>query len=389
MGMIGRLLIPRSARKAMNPISALGGAIMPRPVKQLRRATFAMTNPVGALGGAVEDLVVETLRPRRGGRRRTSTSAASHAGASRIAEMEECALDNAALQAVMELHREPGKPAIRALVAPWEAVDRGALAKKYGKEAVKGLRLWQRTERRQALQAARLEAEEDSRAEDERRERKQEQEQEQAELDATWEALCAHEPAVVVRVLTASFERTPFNVLASAAGAASATVLAEFPGIALVPDRALGTTPTGRPSLRKRSKTTRNELYADALASFTLAVARCAFNFLPGASTVSVVALRHLQSGFEHVDTSLIPIAHCELHRDDLSLLDEAAPATAVLEHLGGALKQKGRTKEVAEIRFDDPQLQELVDVFKLRRHQRKDSAITVSTRPGATIRFV
>lgn len=371
MGMIGRLLIPRSARKLMNPMSAIGGAVMPRPVKQLRRATFAMTNPVGAIGGAVEDLVVETLRPRAGRRRRSSGGRPTARGSDgRVAEIEECALDNAALKAVMELHRDPGQAATRPIAAAPEAVDQAALLKRHRKEAVKGLRLWKLTERREARDAAAIAAEQD--ALDEKRRRQRSHDRQQAELDASWKALREHDPSVVVRALSDSFDSSAYNLLDSAAGIASAKLFVDFPGIELVPDRSLGTTPTGRPTLRKRSKTTRNEMYADALASFVLAVARRAFNVLPGASTVSVVALRETEPSFEHPEPGFMPIAHCEMNRRDLSALNEDADPVALFEYVGGRLKQKGRTKEIVEIRFEDPELQEFVDVFKLPLERRR-----------------
>src|SRR2546421_3145996 len=65
MGIVSRLLVPRSVRRAMHPVRTTRRAITPRPIKQARRAVFVATNPLEALEGAAENMVVDALRPKR------------------------------------------------------------------------------------------------------------------------------------------------------------------------------------------------------------------------------------------------------------------------------------------------------------------------------------
>jgi hypothetical protein len=64
-----------------------------------------------------------------------------------------------------------------------------------------------------------------------------------------------------------------------------------FPSVESIPDTKPAVTPTGKPTIHKRTKTDRNELYAKSLASNVLATAREAFAVTPNISTVAVLTV--------------------------------------------------------------------------------------------------
>lgn len=53
MGMLSRRLLPRSVRRAINPVRTVKSALTPKPVKQLRRALHPVDNAVYSLERAV------------------------------------------------------------------------------------------------------------------------------------------------------------------------------------------------------------------------------------------------------------------------------------------------------------------------------------------------
>jgi hypothetical protein len=80
MGVLKRLLIPRSVRRAAHPVRTVRRAVTPKPIKKLKRSVYVATNPLGALEGAAENAAVRALRPKKS-RAKSRSSAAS--GASR------------------------------------------------------------------------------------------------------------------------------------------------------------------------------------------------------------------------------------------------------------------------------------------------------------------
>jgi hypothetical protein len=68
MGVLSRLLVPRSVRRAAHPVRTARRAVTPKPIKKIKRSVYVATNPLGALEGAAENAVVGALRskPHRG-----------------------------------------------------------------------------------------------------------------------------------------------------------------------------------------------------------------------------------------------------------------------------------------------------------------------------------
>jgi hypothetical protein len=344
MGLISRLLVPRGIRKAMNPMSALGGAVMPRPLKQARRGLFTVTNPIGAVGGLAEDVVVEILRaPGRAGRLAArQRTAGRRVSADRLDELRREHAAESALATLRAFHRRDVKPARRRKVHV-TPVDRDVLRREHERRALQGTRLWHRSERRRrrenAARDAAIAADEEQRALVARAEARQ------RELDAAWEALLRNERTAVIAALETAFEDEPYSVLGLAMSKREAIALTAFPGVEdVVSEREPATTPRGRPTLRKRSKTARNDLYAEAVAAFTLHVARRALAATPGAAEGAAITC--CATGEETYEV----IACLSLPRSSLERAGAAVDALTLFAELGGELKRTGRTREVVNI---------------------------------------
>jgi hypothetical protein len=128
-------------------------------------------------------------------------------------------------------------------------------------------------------------------AEEERRQA--ERAAEQAELDEEWEKLCANEPELTMLALEQAFADNEAPAAPVDCEDDSATVVMQFqPPEAIVPERKPARTPTGKRTLKKRTKTEVNALYLQALGSNVLATVKEAFAVAPGTHRVQILVVR-------------------------------------------------------------------------------------------------
>lgn len=133
-------------------------------------------------------------------------------------------------------------------------------------------------------------------AEKERREA--EREAEQARLDEEWERLCRNEPDVAIAALETAFADNEAPAAPIDCEGERTTVVMEFQSPeAIVPERKPARTPTGKPTLKKRTKTEINTLYLEALGSNVLATAKEAFAVAPGTRVVQLLVIRREVDG--------------------------------------------------------------------------------------------
>ncbi len=85
---------------------------------------------------------------------------------------------------------------------------------------------------------------------------------------------------------------SPPGIRISASQRGRATVVMLFGPVSAMPDQVAAVTPTGRPTLHKRSAADRNALYARALASTVLATVREAYAVAPALLDVRIVVVR-------------------------------------------------------------------------------------------------
>src|SRR3954454_14929200 len=100
-----------------------------------------------------------------------------------------------------------------------------------------------------------------------------ERDRQQAAIDAEWQQLMDNDPATVVSALETAFadNGAPATPIDCDPAVATATVTVLFGHPDMVPERTPAITPGGKATLRKRSKSDRNDLYLNALASSVLA----------------------------------------------------------------------------------------------------------------------
>lgn len=257
-------------------------------------------------------------------------------------------------RALTELHREPFAPTQRTILGPVPAPSGASVAaikKELYHVAVKGIPIWRRSIRKQAAaraaQAAAVEA-------DRRRTGAVVTRQlEQTRLDEAWQLLVDHDPLTVVEVVDAAFEDNTSQSTCVDAGTDATsgrrfvTAVVTFDDISLIADRRPDRTPGGRPTLKKRSQTERNDVYARALASTVLATAKEAAAVAVSADEVRVLVVRHEpnDAGLQAIYTGTFDRA--ELDRPSW---DGAYPLGIITTARGAQLVRTGRTQEVVPL---------------------------------------
>lgn len=217
--------------------------------------------------------------------------------------------------------------------------------------------LWLRLQEARASVAARLPREVE--AEEDRRER--ERAERQAALDEAWEKLQANDPAVTLARLEEAFADNESPAAPIDCEGDAVSVVMQFPHPEeLIPERKPARTPTGKPTLKKRTKTEINELYVQSLASNVLATAKEAFAVAPGTDVVQMLAVRRRPGG---ATGELDAIYVGEFRRGDQGPVPAAELADALRSAPDAALKLKGRAGEVVPLDLDErPDLKAVLD---------------------------
>ena len=232
-------------------------------------------------------------------------------------------------------------------------VDRSEILRDLRKEALSGISFFKRSERRAAREAADEPAEHAIRAEERRR--AEEQAKEQARLDAAWQQLLNNEPQVVLSALEAAFEDNQAPAAPIDCQDDEVTVLMLYESPEMIPDNKPALTPAGKPTLRKRNKTERNELYATSLASNVLATAKEAFAVAPGINRVIVMVARKDES--PQPERPVLYCLYCgSLERSRFDRIDWSSvdPLEEISNTPEALIERKGRAAEVVPLNLSD-----------------------------------
>lgn len=172
---------------------------------------------------------------------------------------------------------------------------------------------------------------------------------EQSQLDQEWDALRNHHPLTVIETVDDAFADNASDSTCVDAGtvpetgARYLTAVVTYGNIDLVPEHRADRTPGGKPTLRKRTKTDRNALYAASIASTVLATAKEALAVAVGATEIRVLVVRPDGTG------DVEPIYAGTLRRDFLAERDwrglDALAVAMDAEH--AEMRHKGSTREV------------------------------------------
>lgn len=192
------------------------------------------------------------------------------------------------LQKICYLHRGSFPPSQPPVAPPAEDVNAREIERHHLREAAKGLSWFARRERARARQQAYAAAMDEIDAA--KAEREEDRVRLQAELDAGWRSLVENDPEAVSSAMEEAFQGAgpaPLHIDGN-----SRTIVTRVPGLDAVPERAPGVTPTGRASLRKMSKTERNDLYGEVLCGHLLLEVRKTLAVAPGLQEVQACAVR-------------------------------------------------------------------------------------------------
>jgi hypothetical protein len=233
--------------------------------------------------------------------------------------------------------------------------------------------LWGEVQAKEVEVAAFVESEQQ--AETERRTRANREEQER--LDKQWQLLQANDPATVLATLEAAFADNEAPAAGIDCQSATVTVAMKFEHPDAIPERRPALTPAGRPTIKKRTKTERNELYFRTLASNVLATVKEAFAVAPAIHEAKVIVIREERSDRHRDKLAAIYAGRFVRGNCDLS----AGHPDLEIEYASDALvNKKGRTEEIAPLDLrDEPEVQQALE--QLARDLRLEAVVPAKRR--------
>jgi hypothetical protein len=219
-------------------------------------------------------------------------------------------------------------------------------------------RLWTELQSARSVATERLTAE--IRAEEERREA--ERQAEQTALDQEWKRLQANDPEPTMLALEQAFADNEAPAAPLNCEDDRTAVLMQFKvPEEIVPERKPARTPTGKRTLKKRTKTEINALYLEALGSNVLATVKEAFAVAPGTEIVQILAIRE-EADKKQAGTMAIVYAG-EFDRANYGGgIGATNPGKALAGATDAELNLKGKTEQVAPLNLSQrPDLQSVL----------------------------
>lgn len=296
--------------------------------------------------------------------------------------------ERAAAAGIPQLVAATGGGEVPPVAADPEPVDRYELMREHRKRTRAGIPFWSIRDQIAAARDADAEAETAAEAETKRRSKEQRHEQErlddlwsqlqaarsrvadevvfavdaekkrraekraseQTGLDDEWQKLNANDPSLTLSVLEEAFADNEAPAAAIDCDGDRTTVVMQFvPPEAIVPERKPARTPTGKHTLKKRTKTEINALYLEALGSNVLATVKETFAVAPGTDVVQMLVVRR-ETDKKHAN-ELAAIYVGEFDRASYAGVSGARKAGRVLELAAeSVLNLKGKTEAVSPI---------------------------------------
>lgn len=296
-----------------------------------------------------------------GGRRRSSGSSSSGYSvaayerearrAQREQEVDSWLELNREMVALGSVHEREFAAARKPIAASPPAVDRAAIVTEHERSAIDGISWFRRAERTIAKEQSHAAAERQFAEEEQRRAAGAKAEQ--VLLDEAWQELLDNDSRRVLTTLEEAFADNEAPAAAVDCEKGGVTLLMRLaPLEVLVPERMVAQTPTGRITTKKRSKTERNALFVELMASNALATVKEAFAVAPGLAEARIAVIRDDESAGGH---TLTPLYTGIFRRDDLASVRWADVHTVrLIEAADGLLNLKGRTGELVALDLGD-----------------------------------
>jgi hypothetical protein len=264
---------------------------------------------------------------------------------------------NEQFTALWHAHLITFPPAERPMAPMVEPVDLHALVKSSKHAAFASIPWYKRAARHAAADAATTQAAVEAEATLVRR--RAEAQALQDDLDRRWNLLIDNDPEAVLDTVAHALEdhgvtATPIDY----DGEELAVVLTIGDPELLVPSRYPDVTPTGRPTIHKRTKTDTNHEYALLLTSQAIAMAKLALAVAPTIARVAFVVIRDDQEYY------LTALCYGRVTREWATAFDWSNLfETDALRSVEWTLSTVGRTDEVAPLDLhDEPHILELMD---------------------------
>ena len=191
--------------------------------------------------------------------------------------------------ALVSVHKAAFEASVRVIAEPAAPVDEAAIYHRVEHDALEGIPIYALGERRAVKKNVAQFAEVKIRAERDAREAAHAREQ--AHLDEEWRLLTTNDPATVLQALEDAFEDNQAPAVPIDVTGDAVSIVMTYANASAIPDRKPAVTPTGRPTLQNRTKTERNALYAEIIASNVLATVRETLAVAPAINTVTVLTI--------------------------------------------------------------------------------------------------
>ena len=297
-------------------------------------------------------------------RRRSSGGSGYSGGQMTISQMEKILQADQIQTRIKELteaHREEFPAAVPQIagIASVPRVER--ITKLIYREASKGFSIFAFAARRQL----KMDCAEQAQVEKERLEQLEVQKQAQAQaiLDAEWEHLFSNDPELLMPLLAEAFGDNEATCTPLSIKGSTLAVLMLAPSTDLVPEKKVGSTPTGRLSVRQMKVSERRELYFDIVFSQAVASIREAFAVAPGIKAIDFVMVRseaHAKVG----GGNLACVGFGHIKRDDIEArsLDEE-PYLMLANSASKWTVNISKTLDLGIVNLkDEPDIQSLLD---------------------------
>jgi hypothetical protein len=298
---------------------------------------------------------------RSSGRRAPSMAAYERQvrAAERQSEFEHWVEVNRQMLALAFVHRDEFAEVVAPVAPAVEPQDESEVIARHEVEQRSGIALWKRSERRAATARGHEAAAADIAQERQKRER--ERDALLARLDEGWRLLMANDQDAVFEAIEAAFEDNEMPAAPIDVDGPGATLLMKVAETSeLIPEREVGTTPTGKPTHKRRTKGVINALYAEILASHVVATVKEAFAVAPGLRHIRILTIRgdRLGGGLQLILLYLGEFDRASVRRDDWADIN----VLAIIESCG-QVRYKGQAQELAPLDTkSDPQLRAAVD---------------------------
>jgi hypothetical protein len=279
----------------------------------------------------------------------------------RHAEFEHWQELNRQMLSLAFVHRDEFPDVVAPAAPAPEGVDEEAVYGRHERDELASISFWRRSQRREAKAAARDAAA--AGVAEERAKREQERVAVQRRLDDEWQRLMRNDHELVLAAIEVAFEDNEMSAAPIDVEGDGASLLMKIASPSeLIPEREVTTTPSGKPTHKRRPKGSVNALYAEILASHALATVKEAFAVAPGLQHVRLLVVRgdRLGGGLQ-----LIPLYAGAFDRGALPRTDGKDFNVLGFIEAHGDIRYKGQAQEVAPLATKgDPELRHTVDLL-------------------------